>query len=377
MHPEYTPDSGPRPPPLSVCYTSRPLPNRTAARCFDALTGRPVGGPPPEAIRVADGEARAFAVGPALFDPQVNGFAGVDFQDPDLRQDALEHAAGALRAAGCSHFLLTIVTAPPKALEAQVRRVAGFLGRSARLRSAIPGIHLEGPWLSPRAGYEGGHAREQIRPPDPREFERLERAAGGHLRLVTLAPEWKGSPAFVRRLVRSGVAVALGHTDASLAELQAAAAAGATLVTHLGNGCPAEMHRHDNVIWRTLAIPALEGTVIPDGIHLPAFVLSTLVRLLGPRRLVFTTDAVGPAGAPPGRYRIGRMAVTVGKDRVVMAPHGKSFAGSALTPIEGLRNAVRLAGLPLADAWRAWTRLRDRLFPRLRPPALVVPLPSA
>lgn len=349
---------------------------------LDAVTGRRVDAMPPGAIRAGRGGNGRFLVGPALFDPQVNGFAGVDFQDPDLSREGLEYAASEIRKAGCSHFLLAVISAPSGFLAEQLRRIAGILRGSLRLRRAIPGIHLEGPYLSASPGYapvrvpdprRPGRPEAQFHAPDWREFSRFQRASGGRIRIVTLAPEWRGSAGFIRKAAASGVVVSLGHTGAALPDLRAAVEAGATLFTHLGNGCPAQLHRHENIIWRVLSIPRLRATLIPDGIHLPPIVLSALARALGPERLLFTTDCVTPAGAPPGRYRVGGIEVEVGGDRVVMAPGGKSFAGSGLTPLEGLRNAVRFGAVSVGLAWRAWTRLRDEMFPTLRPPALIVP----
>jgi N-acetylglucosamine-6-phosphate deacetylase len=195
--------------------------------------------------------------------------------------------------------------------------------------------------------------------------------------MVTLAPEWPNSADFIRRATASGVCVCLGHTNASHDVLLTASDAGAKMVTHLGNGCPLQMHRHDNIIQRVLAVADLAVSLIPDGIHLPPFVLSNLTRSLGPDRLIFTTDAVGPAGAPSGRYRVGHEEVVVGNDRIVMHSDGKHFIGSALTMYEGFRNAVTFGGLDVPAAWRAWTWLRNVILPDIKPPLLILPMKAA
>lgn len=109
-----------------------------------------------------------------------------------------------------------------------------------------------------------------MRSPDWKTFERLQSAAGGNIRLVTLAPELSGSIPFIRDLVSAGVQVSLGHSHASEAQIDAAIEAGAKFCTHLGNGVPAELPRHDNVMQRLLARDELYAFFIPDGIHLPA-----------------------------------------------------------------------------------------------------------
>lgn len=340
---------------------------------YDALNFMPLAGPPPDAVRIGDGTASSYLVGPALFDPQVNGYAGIDFQDPNVTAEGLEHAAEALRHDGCPHMLLTLVTATPAATLDQVRRIASFIAQSPHLASAILGFHLEGPFISADQAYAGAHPAELTLDPQWRLFARWQKAAGGRVRLVTLAPERDGALEFITQAARSGVAVSLGHTNAGSERLWAAAAAGASLFTHLGNGCPGMLARHDNIIQRALAVTDLQVLVIGDGIHVPPPALANLLRALGPARAVFTTDAMAAAGSPPGRYHIGGLAVVVGADRVVRNPSGAGLAGSALRPIDGLYNAIRFGGLGADASWRAWTRLRRQLFPELTAPPIMVP----
>ena len=347
---------------------------REAGAVFDVWSGEPA-----EAGSVAPGSevaaGAALVSGPALFDPQVNGFAGVDFQSAGLTADAVEHAARALAAAGCSHFLPTVVTAPVDRMEAQLAALAAA-ARSGRVRDAAPGFHVEGPFLSPVEGFRGAHDPASLRDPDPSVYERLQRAAGGRIVMLTVAPELPGAAALIRRAAADGVTVCAGHSDAGGADLQEAVRAGLQLWTHLGNGCPALLHRHDNVINRALACPALAASVIPDGIHLPPAALGRLAAGLGTSRLIATTDAMAAAGAPPGTYTLGGKRLQVGADRVVRAPGGAYFAGSALTPLEGLYNLVRIGGLGLQQAWRAWTWLRGRMFPAIKAPRISVPFPA-
>lgn len=344
---------------------------------YDARTGRELASPPAgDLLRIDEGGAAAYLVGPALFDPQVNGFAGVDFQDPELDVPGLEWAVAQIRRAGCAHVLLTLITQSADFLEAQLARVARCLDASEFLRGTIVGIHLEGPFLADTEGFAGAHPRRHLIPPDWRLFERLQRASGGRIRLVTLAPELPGAIPFIERATAEGVWTALGHTDATMDDLTAAVRAGARLVTHLGNGCPAHLPRHDNVIQRVLSVPELMATLIPDGHHVPAPALGNLARALGPARLAMTTDSVSAAAAPPGTYRLGELELRVGEDRVVRHPDGGHFAGSSLRMVDGLLNAMRFGGVDAAGAWRAWTCLRDRMLPGLEAPSLLLPFPS-
>jgi N-acetylglucosamine-6-phosphate deacetylase len=289
----------------------------------------------------------------SLFDIQVNGFAGVDFQLPRPDPAAIRHACEALRRHGTHRILLTLVTDSIDSLEEKFARFEAIRAADPLIRETVPGYHLEGPYLNPADGFRGAHPKRHVKAPDLREYRRLQKAAGGNIRLVTLAPEWPGSGRFIAALSRAGVVTALGHTDANAKEIDRAVAAGARLCTHLGNGCPSTLDRHDNIIQRLLARDELSASFIPDGIHLPPFVLSNLVRAKPAGKVILTTDAMAAAGAPAGKYTIAGITVECGKDRVVRLPGTPYFAGSSLEPDTGVANAARFAGVPLATA-RAW-----------------------
>jgi N-acetylglucosamine-6-phosphate deacetylase len=197
--------------------------------------------------------------------------------------------------------------------------------------------------------------------PSLADYRRLQDAAGRNIRLVTIAPEWPGSDEFIAEVVREKVVISLGHTDASEAQIDAAIRAGATLCTHLGNGAPTTLHRHDNIIHRLLARDELTAAFIPDGVHLPPFTLRNLFRAKPPGRAILTTDAMAAAGAPEGRYTIGSLEVE-SRGGVVRKPGAPNFAGSSLTPDRGVANAAQWLGLSLADARALFSTTAARLF---------------
>lgn len=290
-----------------------------------------------------------------LFDFQINGFGGIDFQAESLSQAELEHAVTVMRRHGLGGIFATLIT---DEIDAHCRRLQNF----ERLRAASPdiarmivGYHIEGPWLSPEPGYRGAHPAGPMRAPSMAEFDRLQTAANGRIKLITVAPEWPGSAACIAGMTRAGVNISLGHTNASSEQIDAAIRAGARFVTHLGNGCPLEMHRHDNIVQRLLARDELIACFIPDGVHLPPFVLRNFVRAKPAGRVLFTTDAMSGAGAGPGRYRIGRLEIDVGTDGIARQPGGSGFAGSTLTPDEGVRRCADFLGLSLDESARLWS----------------------
>src|SRR4051812_929363 len=297
-----------------------------------------------------------------LFDFQVNGFGGVDFQAAAVSRTEMEHAVAVMRRHGLAGIFLTLIT---DEIDAHCRRLEHF----ERLRAASPeiarmiiGYHIEGPWLSPEPGYRGAHPAEPMHAPSIAEFHRLQAAAGGRVKLITVAPEWPGSAECIATMTRAGVNISLGHTNASNEHIDAAIRAGARFVTHLGNGTPIEMHRHDNVVQRLLARDELIACLIPDGVHLPNFVLRNFFRAKPPGKVLFTTDAMSGAGSGPGRYRIGRFEVDVGNDGIARQPGGDGFAGSTLTPNEGVRRCCDYLGLSLGESTRLWSDAAAEAF---------------
>jgi N-acetylglucosamine-6-phosphate deacetylase len=280
---------------------------------------------------------------PGFVDLQVNGFAGVDFSDPALTDEGVRHAAAAIEKTGVTRFLPTLVTS---AFE-DFSTCARTLVRAGH--PAIAGLHMEGPYISPEDGARGAHRRDLVRPADVEDFRRRQDAAEGRIRLVTLAPESPGALPLVEHLVASGVRVAIGHTAASGSQIADAVKAGATLSTHLGNGCAQMLPRHPNVIWEQLGEDRLLASFIVDGHHLPPSTVKAMIRAKTPERSILVTDAIAAAGMPPGSYTLGGQKVELDAMGRVAAPGTPYLAGSALRMNVGVGNTVRFTGLRLED----------------------------
>lgn len=291
----------------------------------------------------------------SLFDIQVNGYAGVDFQQPDLATGDVRRAMEVLRQCQTYRILVTLITDRIEALIEKLEQWERLRADDALIAETVAGYHIEGPCLSPLEGYCGAHPFEFMKDPDPRDWDRLQKAAAGNIRMVTLAPERSGSAELIAHLAGQGIVVALGHTAAKDGDIDRAIAAGARLATHLGNGVPSQLHRHDNVTQRLLAREELIASFIPDGIHLPPPVLKNFVRAKSPDGFIFTTDCMAAAAAGPGSYRLGQLSLEVGPDRVVRLPGSQQFAGSSLTPLEGVRNVTDWVGLDRESAWAAFS----------------------
>lgn len=288
------------------------------------------------------------------FDIQVNGYAGVDFNQDDLKAEDLRRACERLRADGVDGILATLITEDISKMAARIRRLAELRESDSFVREVVAGFHVEGPFISPREGYRGAHPVDAIRPAEEKAAAQLLEAGGGLVRLVTLAPEVDEGMRVTGFFRRSGVVVAAGHTDASLDQLRAAIDAGLEAVTHLGNGCPLLLPRHDNIVQRALFLREhLWLSFIADGVHVPFPVLRNYLDLAMPGgRVVVTTDAMAAAGLGPGTHRIGRWTLLVKEDLAAWAPDGSHLVGSAVSMPKVVENLRQKVGLSPAEADR-------------------------
>ena len=273
------------------------------------------------------------------FDLQVNGYAGVDFNQDDLTADQLHHACEQLANDQVDGILATIITEDVPVMVRRLSNLAALREADTLAQRVIRGIHIEGPFLNEQAGYRGAHPLDAIRPADDEAMKRLLDAAQGLTKLVTLAPERDADLKVTKFLCDCGVTVAAGHSDATLDELKAAIDAGLTMWTHLGNGCPMQMPRHDNVIQRALSLSdRLWLCFIADGVHVPFFALKNYLRTAGLEHCIVVTDAIAPAGLGPGRYTLGRWELDIGSDMVARAPDGSHLVGAAITMPQSAAN---------------------------------------
>jgi N-acetylglucosamine-6-phosphate deacetylase len=280
------------------------------------------------------------------FDLQVNGYAGVDFNKDDLTAEELNLACERLMRDGTGGFLATIITEDIERMSVRLANLVKHRDRDPLAREMIPGFHIEGPYLNETPGYKGAHPADVMRPADPEEMKRLLDAAGGLTRVVTLAPERDPGLATTRMLADAGVTISAGHCDPTLDQLKAAIDEGLSMFTHLGNGCPMQMHRHDNVIQRVLSLSdRLWVCFIADGAHVPFFALRNYLKVIGFDRAVVVSDAVAPAGLGPGRYTLGRWELVIGDDLVARAPDGSHLVGSAVNMKRQAENLATHVGL--------------------------------
>jgi N-acetylglucosamine-6-phosphate deacetylase len=287
---------------------------------------------------------------PGFIDLQVNGFGGVDFNDPATSTEQIAQAIRQLWRTGVTHLLPTIITGAHEHIAACFANLVKAADEFPAVAYATLGFHLEGPFISTADGPRGAHPRAHVRPPNWDEFQRWQDTARGCIRLVTLAPEGEGALAFIERAAAAGILVALGHTAATPQQIRDAVSAGASMSTHLGNGSHAQITRHPNYIWEQLAADELHASFIVDGHHLPPAVVKCFLRSKGVARSVLVTDAIAAAGRPPGRYRLGDVEVEVTPQGRVNLPGTPYLAGSACQMHEAIANTVKFSDATLAEA---------------------------
>ncbi|MGH3717118.1 MAG: N-acetylglucosamine-6-phosphate deacetylase [Micromonosporaceae bacterium] len=278
---------------------------------------------------------------PGFVDIHVHGGGGATYTTGDPEQ--ARKAAGFHLGHGTTTTVASLVTASPDQLYAATVGLAPLVAEGV-----LAGLHFEGPYLSEvRCGAQNP---AYLREPSLDELARLHQAAGGTLRMVTIAPELPGALAAIEWLAARGVAVAIGHTDATYDQTRAGVAAGATVGTHVFNGMRPPHHREPGPVYGLLSAPEVVCEFIADGVHLHDGTLAFAAGAAGPGRAALITDAMAAAGMADGAYELGGQAVTVagGVARLV---EGGSIAGSTLTMDAALRRAVA-AGLSIVDAVR-------------------------
>ena len=301
-------------------------------------------------------------IGPPLVDLQVNGYAAVDFQQDDLPEADLLHAVEQLAQACCDRILFTLVTDDWEAMTRRLARAKQFRDTNPKLGRAIAGWHIEGPFLSAEAGYCGAHPADKMLKPTRERIAELRALAGDDPLLLTMAPEVNGALKGFATARELGIHVSIGHTNAPVHILRRLSAAGPAGFTHLGNGCPATLDRADNILWRALDTPGLTCGLIPDRWHVSPALFRLIHRLLDPDSIYYTTDAMAAAGAPPGKYRLGQLELEVGPEQIVRLPGTANLAGSALTPIEGVRRAADMLDCDWQDVWPKFSRAPARFM---------------
>lgn len=289
------------------------------------------------------------------FDLQVNGFYGVDFNSDETSIAEIELACEQLLAHGVGRVLATVITGPVDRMCHRIQKLADAVAGSGAVARVIAGIHVEGPFISAEPGFVGAHPVAAVIPADLRVCQHLCAAGQGLVRLMTLAPEVDPTGQVTRFLANQEIVVAAGHTNASRDELKRSLDFGLKMFTHLGNGCPLSLPRHDNIINRVLSLAEhLKISLIADGRHLPDFVLGLYVQAIPDDNVIIVSDCISAAGIGPGLYPLGGQMIRVDEAGVAWAADGKHMAGSTGILSEMSKWLVHDQGWSPERVWK-WT----------------------
>jgi N-acetylglucosamine-6-phosphate deacetylase len=349
------------------------LPSETATPSSDTTVlspgyvlvedGRITAVEPGDPPRTPDEYLDRGALVPGFVDIQVNGYYGVEFDVAD--ETGWRLVADRLPETGTTAFMPTIITAPLPTLNDSLKAAASIIpalsGRPGDPGARVLGVHVEGPFISPKRG--GAHNRDWMTDPTPEAVSGLLNAAQGHLKILTLAPERDGALPAIRELTNQNVLVSVGHSDALARQVAEAADAGARMVTHLFNGQRPLHHREPGVVGQALADHRLTSGLVADFVHVAAPVC-VIAFAAAPGRIVLVTDAAACAGMPPGQYTLGGQPIELppGDGVPPIRPDG-TLAGSALRMDVAVSNMVSV-GVSLPAAVAAATRIPADLIGR-------------
>ncbi|WCN36823.1 N-acetylglucosamine-6-phosphate deacetylase [Aneurinibacillus uraniidurans] len=290
---------------------------------------------------------QGYKLVPGFIDVHVHGAAGADVMDGDLA--ALRTIASALPAEGTTSFLATTMTQEARKIEQALMNVREYRRTCMNPGQAeVLGVHLEGPFLSPKRA--GAQPIRHMCYPDRERFQKWQEAADGAIRLVTMAPELPDALAFIRYLREAGVTVSVGHSDATSAQVKAAADAGVTHATHLFNAMRGLHHREPGVAGVVLLDERIAAELIMDGIHVVPEMVKLAWHMKGAEKLLLVTDAMRAKCLGNGTYELGGQQVNVQDGQATLADG--TLAGSILRMREAFANVQAFTGCTLADAVR-------------------------
>ena len=314
-----------------------------------------------ERIEALKDNSEPLYVAPGFIDIQVNGYDGVSFSlegadDPSssrhLSVEEIRKITAELWEQGVTTYFPTLTTNSRELFLRNIGILSDAIDDKENLGS-IPGIHLEGPYISSVDGYRGAHPREHVRLPDWEEFMLLYNFSKGRILILTMAPEPEGAIDFIKKCTDLGVVVSLGHHNGTDAIIRRAAEAGARLATHLGNGCATNINRHRNPIWPQLAEDRLMISIISDSFHLPPEILKVFYRVKQARNIIIISDMSSYAGLPAGIYSLktGEQIEKAENGHLRFSGQEGGLYGSATPMPEAVSHMIKVTGCSIAEAF--------------------------
>jgi N-acetylglucosamine-6-phosphate deacetylase len=322
-------------------------------------------------------EGQIHAIGPNLESARQIDAAGgyvlpglIDLHTHGIRTESadtgtLQECARIEASRGTTTFYPTLFGPPEQSAEQMVRH--RLETEELRLLPQIGGFRLESPYLA----RTGAGIANDLAPIGRGTTERLLATGGGLVKIWDISPELAGAPELVRQLSERGIVCSIAHTRATIAQARAVIDAGARLVTHLFDTFVMPEMTDPGVypaglVDYLLVEDRVTCEIIGDGTHVHPLLVEKAFRCKPKDRIAFVTDSNFGAGLPPGRYTLpggwGNVVIGGPNDGVRQVDRDMGLAGSALTPIDGFRNVIRLFHRDIATASRVWSGTPARLM---------------
>lgn len=288
-------------------------------------------------------------IAPGFIEHQVYGYMSYSFVGENLSVAPVREITHKFWEHGVTTYLPTLTTNDGgrmlKSFAVLVKAT-----KDQEIALSVPGFHVEGPYISPIDGFRGAHIPKWIRKPDWQEFEKWYEATNHKILEITIAPELEGAMDFIGKCREKNIVVALGHHNGSAENIRQAVDLGASVSTHLGNGCANMIHRHENPLWVQLADDRLAASIIVDGFHLRPEEVNTFYKVKGADNTILVSDVISLAGMPAGTYRNETSEVVVTPEGKVMMPSENVLAGASFLLTRGIENVMDFTQCSLADA---------------------------
>jgi N-acetylglucosamine-6-phosphate deacetylase len=282
---------------------------------------------------------------PGFIDVHIHGAGGADTMDATI--DALNTMASVLPQEGTTSFLATTITQEKDEIIKALKNAEDYISNhNAPGKAEVIGVHLEGPFIN--ESRKGAQPADHIIAPDIELFAKMQEAAGGHIRLVTLAPEKENGYEFIKYLSENDVIASIGHSDATYGQMAVAVKAGATHVTHLFNGMRGIHHRDPGVAGAALLFDELKIEIIADGIHVVPEMIDLSMRAKGTDGVILITDSMRAKCLKNGTYDLGGQEVSVANGKALLADG--TLAGSILKMKDSLKNMMEFSHISLEEA---------------------------
>jgi N-acetylglucosamine-6-phosphate deacetylase len=286
---------------------------------------------------------------PGWIDLQVNGYDGVNFSDPSLTMSDIEKVSILLLEKGTIAYCPTLISSSLDAYKHNLTLISKAMDIH-ETGAKILGVHLEGPFINPEKGYRGIHREENILSPSIEIYNQLKKWSRNKIALITLAPELPGAIELINHIKEGDkTIVSIGHSKAGENTIQQAVKKGVQAATHVGNGLPDLIPRHDNPIWPLLADDELFGLFITDGFHLPKELVKTCLRAKGASKFIVTSDLIHIGGKKPGNYLINDSPVVLEPNGHLHVQDSSQLAGSASSMMECMNFLASIGELTVEE----------------------------